>query len=281
MADMIAMKKNDFMDMNYSVHYQFITRNTIMIAAHSHDFWEIFYVIRGSVRHCIGGSSDLLDEGSVILLHPGDMHSFEAPDDDGEFLNFAISDELVSQTCNFLELSISDLYDIKGPLRTGKVKNGIDGLAERLRNLNSSGEAVAGRSRELKTIAAELVLTITRVHSSERDSAGAPPWLKQIIGEMSKPENIEQGIACVAKKRGYNARLLNKTLERCYGVKSGEYSTGLRLNYAANLLANTDIDVLSISLQVGYGSLSYFIKLFKKRYSVSPLQYRKCRRAPK
>jgi|GEM_PF-2103065 Transcriptional regulator containing an amidase domain and an AraC-type DNA-binding HTH domain len=275
LSDMINMKKSDFMDMDYSIHYQFITRNTLMKTTHSHDFWEIFFVIIGSVKHNINGTSDILENGSVILIHPGDIHMFEAPDDNGEYLNFAVSDELVSEICNFLTLNKLDLYEIKKPLRMGIGQADIIYAVERLRSLHSINESIVGKARELKTIATELILSITRMYISENDSTGTPLWLKQIINEMSKPENIELGITEVSKKHGYNTRLLNKTLDRCFGVKSGEYTARLRIGYAANLLTNTDMDVLSISLRVGYGSLSYFIKLFKKYYSLSPLQYRK------
>ena len=53
-----------------------------------------------------------------------------------------------------------------------------------------------------------------------------------------------------------------------------QYITGLRMVYASNLLVNSDSDILSISLKVGYTSLSHFIATFKKKFQVSPSRYR-------
>ena len=40
-----------------------------------------------------------------------------------------------------------------------------------------------------------------------------------------------------------------------------------------------DYSILNISSTIGYDSLSFFIRLFKKQYGITPLQYRKQRTA--
>lgn len=40
--------------------------------------------------------------------------------------------------------------------------------------------------------------------------------------------------------------------------------------YAANLLRNSDNDILTISLKSGYTSMSHFVATFKKYYGLSP-----------
>lgn len=49
----------------------------------------------------------------------------------------------------------------------------------------------------------------------------------------------------------------------------------IRIDYAKNLLENTNETVLSISEKCGYSSVEYFIRIFNKKMGVSPLQYRK------
>ena len=41
------------------------------------------------------------------------------------------------------------------------------------------------------------------------------------------------------------------------------------------LLQDTDMPVTEVALQSGYQNVSYFIRSFKKAYTVSPLKYRK------
>lgn len=62
------------------------------------------------------------------------------------------------------------------------------------------------------------------------------------------------------------------------GLTPGKYLLQTRLNQAARLLSNTDLNIQSISTMVGIPDANYFIKLFKKEYGMTPLQYRKYQR---
>jgi AraC-like DNA-binding protein len=51
--------------------------------------------------------------------------------------------------------------------------------------------------------------------------------------------------------------------------------TGIRLETAKNLLKNTAILIDDIALYVGYEDTTYFIRLFKKKFTMTPQKYRK------
>ncbi|HIQ75335.1 MAG TPA: helix-turn-helix transcriptional regulator [Candidatus Cottocaccamicrobium excrementipullorum] len=53
-----------------------------------------------------------------------------------------------------------------------------------------------------------------------------------------------------------------------------EYLNQYRLSVAAYLLANTDQGLAQICESCGFGNISYFARLFKKRYGTSPGQFR-------
>ncbi|WP_242871169.1 helix-turn-helix domain-containing protein [Pseudobutyrivibrio sp. YE44] len=44
---------------------------------------------------------------------------------------------------------------------------------------------------------------------------------------------------------------------------------------AAYLLTNTELPVTDISADVGYNNFSYFYKIFKKEFGMTPKEYRK------
>lgn len=48
-----------------------------------------------------------------------------------------------------------------------------------------------------------------------------------------------------------------------------------KLDYSKTLLTTTNYSVLEIASILNYDSISYFIKIFKKEYSLTPYQYRK------
>ena len=59
------------------------------------------------------------------------------------------------------------------------------------------------------------------------------------------------------------------------GMSPLEYLTLLRVEHAKDLLANTDMTIRDISIQVGYYDSGSFIRRFKQVTGETPLQYRR------
>ncbi|MBQ4543949.1 MAG: helix-turn-helix transcriptional regulator [Oscillospiraceae bacterium] len=62
--------------------------------------------------------------------------------------------------------------------------------------------------------------------------------------------------------------------QKC-GISVKEYCTSLKLQDAKKLLLTTDSPVTQIAFDVGFNDVSHFISVFKKKFGVSPLRYRK------
>lgn len=54
-----------------------------------------------------------------------------------------------------------------------------------------------------------------------------------------------------------------------------DYVIGLRISYAKELLAQTDLSVADVCEKVGYGNISHFINVFKKSTGFTPAKYRR------
>ena len=50
--------------------------NTLDHYFHDHDFFEIFYLIEGSITHNFNGVETVLSAGEILFLNPEDAHSF-------------------------------------------------------------------------------------------------------------------------------------------------------------------------------------------------------------
>lgn len=66
---------------------------------------------------------------------------------------------------------------------------------------------------------------------------------------------------------------------RAFKMETGQtfinYLTNIRLQYSIQLLENTALRVQTIAQQVGYYNASYFSTIFKKKYGMSPYEYRR------
>ena len=59
------------------------------------------------------------------------------------------------------------------------------------------------------------------------------------------------------------------------GVPIVSYLNDYRLTLAARALAEGQEDVLTVAMDVGFSNVSYFNRLFKKKFRMTPLEYRK------
>ena len=71
-----------------------------------------------------------------------------------------------------------------------------------------------------------------------------------------------------------NSRYIT-VFKRLMGKSPNEYIISLRMNFAKNLLDNTNISIQQISERVGYSDQYFFSRLFKKYLGISPQNYRK------
>jgi AraC family transcriptional regulator, melibiose operon regulatory protein len=82
----------------------------------------------------------------------------------------------------------------------------------------------------------------------------------------------------VASHAGLNPNYATTLFKKTTGQGLLQYLTQLRLASAQRLLATSDLPVLDIALQVGFGSLSQFYEVFKREVRQSPRAFRQSTR---
>ncbi len=73
----------------------------------------------------------------------------------------------------------------------------------------------------------------------------------------------------------YNPRYLYRLFKKETGLSLGEYILSRRLKRAKHLLKETSHTVLEISTEIGFNNVTYFNKLFKSAFGMTPTAYRK------
>lgn len=88
--------------------------------------------------------------------------------------------------------------------------------------------------------------------------------------------NLRHGINVtdVADYMGISRTYLNRVFQKELGVSSQEFLMNFRLHKAANLLISSNLPVTEISAEVGYADSLAFSKAFKKKFGLSPKNYR-------
>ena len=93
-------------------------------------------------------------------------------------------------------------------------------------------------------------------------------------------ENLSEPITIQSLSQHFkiSPTALKESFRRVYGQPIHRYIRSVRLDRAAKLLTDTQLDIAEISGAVGYSSASQFTSAFKVRYGISPGQYRRSRK---
>ena len=78
-----------------------------------------------------------------------------------------------------------------------------------------------------------------------------------------------------ADKYNIGTRGLAKLFKQKYMVSFSDYLTSVRLEKAIQYLLTSKLTVNEISLLIGIDNPTYFYSLFKKKYKMTPMQFRK------
>jgi AraC-like DNA-binding protein len=98
--------------------------------------------------------------------------------------------------------------------------------------------------------------------------------LRQLLNEMAAADLAEISLLELAPKVYCSPRHLRRLFREEVGTSFREKQSELRLAKACELLVNTDAKVVDVGLSSGYHSNSLFSLAIKKRFGVSPGEWR-------
>lgn len=262
--------KNDIFDEN-----NFITQLiTDCGNLHSHEFFEISYLIRGSAEHRALNEKTTLTNESLIIVRPGDLHAYNDRDIPNTFhRDIIISVELFKECCDFLS---KDLYNEIITLSHFPILTFAPGelnILENNMNCYSNLEAEGNPNMDIlkKSIITSILLIYTRNKSKPENIS----VIDEIMNAIRLPIVIRDGIPALSKLLNYSHGHICRIVKQSLNLKLLDVLTKERMNYAKHLLKTTKMPIVEIAENVGYDSVSHFISVFTKFFSTTPLKYRK------
>lgn len=268
----------ELIDPEIEFHYAFHRSLKDITAVHTHNFYELFVIVKGEVLHTVNGRTQLLEEGALVFMRPSDVHYYE-PSQGREchLINLAFREGTVRELFNYLGKGFpsENLLHRSTPPRVMLSANERDILAAKLEHLNTIPRGHKSRIRS--TLRILLFEIFTKYFSAETDEGerNVPEWLDALLYEIQKKENFVRGIGSVYDLSHRTPEHISRVFRRYLNATPTDYINQLRLHYAANLLSNTDESVTSISMEAGFETVSHFYHLFKKQLKMSPAAFRK------
>lgn len=247
---------------------------------HTHkDFCEILFVYTGSVVNWVNGKSSVLNAGDCCIVLKNDRHKFVFPEYKNTFfsgINFLIKENYYER----LKYLFGD-QEAKFLEKTDEIKSfGIDddqrnSIYNQTLLLQTPNNMYVKKNEFLcKTIIVELIKSYVSKRLSFSSENRVPDWLREMLAKMQDLSNIDKNPGAFVKDVPYSYSYIAKEFKRYMGCPIVKYFMSVKLNYAKELLLNTDLTTLMIASKIGFDSLSHFNHIFKTYYGKTPSQIR-------
>lgn len=252
---------------------------------HKHNFLELMYVYSGEMTHIIENKKITLYEGELLLLNQNVEHSVLFCNENDIIFNFIIKLEYL-EFLPHISQEKSILFDF---------------IYSCLYSNENIGEYIIFRIRHDPFVKECIDNIITNIYTPHIHNELE---LKLLVGLlltelMKQPKNIE-----IYKTQSYEKKIVNSILEYilnnyqegsltklsemihqptykiCRLVKENTGQTFKqliqeeRMKQTVHLLKNTELSISQVMVEVGYENITYFYKLFKQKYKMTPYQLR-------
>ena len=241
---------------------------------HTHDFYELFIMKYGCLRHENNGGSCDMKRGDFCVVREADCHCFQKISaEKASFVNISFSTAFFQELlagCG-LEPEEENLYS-KGSLSPPQM-NAVEESLGLLTGMGDRSEQDRRRKRELLKSLLSLIL-LSKIVAIHQQPPSAPAWLQQAIHALQQPDVLHDGLKGFIRICGRSQEYVTRQVRKYYHQSPSELVNYYRIEYAKNLLSATELSVLEISMRSGYESVSYFNRIFLRYTGVSPRTYR-------
>jgi AraC-like DNA-binding protein len=254
---------------------------------HWHNEMELIYVTFGSCIITVNKIPLHANAGDIIPILPGMLHSIEQ---DGEnhviYYNIVFDLKLLGQNSpsdacfrRYLNPYLNGTIHL--PLKITpnnpqylNLRFSLDILSKYSASINPGDELL---------IKAELFALFYRLeplkHTNDpayntNTHADQIQKMKELLAFITKNYAKPLTLQEAADFCGYSVSYFMKFFKSFTGSTFIGYLNDYRLKIAGELLCNTNLTILEISESVGFENHSYFIRIFKREYGITPKKYR-------
>ena len=264
------------------VHVDRKTREAgcVMQGHHCHPYYELAYIEHGSCRFFIEDTMFDLHDGDFLLIPPHVFHFtrylfgsclrcgiyFRAGDLESELIShFPDGADFLSQVRIFQVPTDARREIGRIIMRMAAEDRGFDERSPLMLRLEL---------QELLLLCSRVCLLLTEtpasIHTTDRQVLLAARYINEHFRQQISAADI-------AAAAGFSPNYLSRKFREAAGIGVHDYLVFIRLRSAAFELISTNDSVTDIALRNGFSDSNYFKDVFKKKYGMTPREYRKTR----
>lgn len=273
------------LDKGYMIDIRTHTR-FVAFPSHKHNYIEIMYMCKGATRHIVNGATEItLAQGELLFFNQFATHEI-LPAGSGDIgINFIVRPEFFDEVLPMLNKEnvlsnfiVSTLRQNKGnaayihykvadvlPIQN-LVENLVWSLIYKEPNYRQINQTTMG------------LLFMQLINYTDKIDQNQPEQYHNFVA-MKTLKYIEENyktasLTELASELNQSISNLSKMIKNSTGSTFKELLQTKRLNQAVHLLSGTTLPITDIIYMVGYDNTSYFHRIFKEKYGMSPKHYR-------
>lgn len=255
---------------------------------HTHNYVEVVYMCKGSTTHRINGEELVLNQGELLFLNQNARQEIFPAKEEDLAINFIILPAFFDRALEMMGVEDNPIRSFILSCMQGKddsisylhfkvsdvlpIQNLVENLAWSLMN-----ELPGKRSINQITMG---LLILQLMNQTDKVWVGKNHFDQELMLTVYRyiEENYRDGeLRLLSERMGYDIYWLSRAIKRISGKNYTELVQDKRMSQAAYMLATTHISISDIGIHIGYDNSSYFYRLFKEYYKMSPKEYRRSR----
>lgn len=252
---------------------------------HTHNYVEFVYMCRGTTTHIIDGNRIVLREGDLLFMNQNARQEILPAGENDIAVNFMIMPHFFDLVLRNLENESGALRDFLISCLTDRDMGGnylyfdasdilpVQNLMENMIWIMIN-EPQNRRTLSQNTIS---LLFLTLIDQASHIHVSGNSYEQNIMLHLFNYIDTQYQNASLGEfteNNGEDIYAMSRFIKKKTGKTFKELLVEKRLRQAEYLLSNTALPVADIALSVGYENTSYFHRLFRSTYGMSPRDWR-------
>ncbi len=262
--------------------------SSFVFGGESHDFWEFNYIDKGCMVVTIDGKEYLLKSGELVFFQPNEFHSLEARGlsaPNHTVVSFVSNSKAMKYFKNkIIALNSAERKLLSILLREGLAAYSPIDKQPPITGMKEKENAPIGAVQMTFNLLEEFLITLLR-RSESGISIGTrllspmfyeslPDRIKEIAKYME--QNIDQSLSVnqIAKQFSLSESVLKKMFSKDVGCGVTDFFNNMKIEKAKEHIREDEKNFTQISDELGFSSIHYFSRLFKKKTGMTLTEYR-------
>ena len=265
----------------YSYRDTVYDRDTYPSDLHYHDYYELVFFEEGDIKYVCEGSVFYPKYGDIILIPPGKFHMSVIDSDSTHYKRhvfylypFAFESIGHSELTSFLNRTKNgDIFTFDSI----EVKQNFIDLLERLKSISQRESSTLEYALMLSYVIHIFYLLNQKNCQPKNEISSLPENILSLKRYVDTNFAQITSVTEVAEHFYYSREYVSRLFKKYFDTTISDYIMKRRIA-ESQLLIMQDIPLIDIAYQVGFGSLSTFIRAFRAVTNMTPSEYRKNRK---